>query len=141
MKQRVMKFMKNKMIYSTPVVIMPTAGDSVKGFQGDILSVLPGIGIILLVLTLYFVSASIKTYGGKIGHSLNIIGIGMFVVAIKELFYFSSLVAYGSYLTDLLSNASFVHTFNYTTNIVIFAFFSYGFYSMTKVFENNSKKK
>ena len=141
MKKKIIKLVKNNMIYSIPVATMPSAGTSVGGFKGDIVSILPGISIILLVITLYFVSTSIKTYGGKIGHSLNIIGIGIFVVAIKEIFYFSSLVAQDSFLNDLLLNASFVYTLNYTSNILIFALLSYGYYSMTTIFKGSNNKK
>lgn len=142
--KKITKFIQNNMIYSVPIATMPTVGESVKGFQGDFISLLPGISIILLVVTLYFVSSATKIYGGKIGHSLNMIGIGIFVIALKELFYFSSLVAYDSSLKDLLSDASFIYSLNYITNIVIFMLFSYGFYSMTRVFKspiNNKKKK
>lgn len=139
MKDRILHFLKNKSYCVASASAGTTTSSSM--VKDDFLSTLPGFSIILLVVTLYFVAAAIRTYGGKIGHSLNIIGVGIFFVALKELLYFSSIVDHESFLHDLYTNSTFMQTFNYTTNIIIFALLSYGFYSMTKVFNTNTSPK
>jgi len=106
----------------------------------DIINILPGIVIILLVFTLYFLTSAINIYGGKIGKSLNIIGLGIFGLALKELSYFISTVSDYTFLEKFYSNKSLVQTSNYILNIIIFALLTYGFYEMSKVFETKNNK-
>lgn len=89
--------------------------------------IITSFSLIFLLLTLYFLSRSLKTFGGKIGNSLNFIGLGIFGIALKELFIFLEIFFN---LNTLIAKEEAAQN---TVSLVVFIFFAYGFYSLGKI--------
>lgn len=109
--------------------------------SNNFLLVITALNLILLMLTLYFLSNAMKTYGGKIGQSLNIIGLGIFGISIKETFSFMQTIFGYDFFAFLTGINIYNSLIQYTMNAVIFSLFAYGFYRLGNIFKVKSKDK
>ncbi|PIZ00538.1 hypothetical protein COY62_02040, partial [bacterium (Candidatus Howlettbacteria) CG_4_10_14_0_8_um_filter_40_9] len=50
--------------------------------------IINGLSLFVLVLTLYFMSKTMELYGGRVGKSLNYVGLGIFVLSLREILVF-----------------------------------------------------
>ena|SRR3972149_4889441 len=106
---------------------------------GDIFLVITALGLVFLLLTLYFLSNVMRIYGGKIGQSLNFIGLGIFGVALKEVISFMKIIFDYDVFGSLIKNEVITLSFQYVLNLLIFIFFAYGFYKMSNILKGINK--
>lgn len=101
--------------------------------------IIVALGLLSLVLTLYFLSKTMELYGGKIGQSLNFIGFGIFAIAVNETLSFVKVIFDYDILGLIIKNADVMTAVQYGLNLLAFTFFAYGFYTLSNAININKK--
>ena len=128
----------------TVALLLPQAVSAAgtKGVEAkfdNVFIVITALGLVFLLLTLYFLSNVMKIYGGKIGQSLNYVGLGIFGVAIKEVISFMKIIFDYDVFGSLIKSEVVTLSFQYSINLLIFVFFAYGFYKMSSILKGVGK--
>lgn len=102
--------------------------------------IINGLSLFVLVLTLYFMSKTMELYGGRVGKSLNYIGLGIFVLSLKEILVFVNNIFDYDILFELSGSTNFSIYTASISKLLVFSLFACGFYQMSRVIESGQKK-
>lgn len=102
--------------------------------------ILNGLSLFVLVLTLYFMSKTMELYGGRVGKSLNYVGLGIFVLSLKEILVFVNNIFDYDILFELSGSVDLSIYTASISKLLVFSLFACGFYQMSRVIESGKKK-
>lgn len=98
--------------------------------------VINGLSLLVLVLTMYFMSKTMELYGGRVGKSLNYVGLGIFVLSVREILVFVNNIFDYDIVLELSQSTTVSMYSAWSSKLLVFTLFAYGFYQMSKVIEN-----
>ena len=104
----------------------------------NIFLILSSLNLLALILTMFFLSKTMKTYGGKIGKGLNLIGLGVFGIAVQQIFTFLQVMFALDVLGEIFTNQTVYELFFPVLNLLVFILLAYGFYVMSSVLSSVS---
>lgn len=123
------------MLLLTPNLVFASNVPETLNLKRSFAMILVFSGLILLLLTMQYLSRVLKLFGGKIGKSMNILAIGVFIIALKEILAFVN-IFFDYNIVELFAKSEIAKLiFQSGTNFLVFAFFAYGFYGLSKIIE------
>lgn len=132
--------MKTKKFICTVLVLFPSFALAKTAAGSSFLSNLTvmaviSLGLIMLLITLYYLSKSLRIYGGKIGKGLDAISVGIFIVSLKEIVQFIKIFFDYNIMQFLIRSDIAEFIFQNGTNLLVFTLFAYGFYGLSGIME------